>query len=84
VDEIKLKNLKGECLAFKGVKNLDFNETAFQKEDSDTCGLFTIYFVFERMHNFDLSYEEILEDIFDKSCEINEETVKDFCDTVIQ
>jgi hypothetical protein len=61
---------------------LEFNETPFQKEDSDTCGLFTIYFVFERLHNFDLSFDEILEDIFDISCEVNENTVKNFCDKI--
>ena len=69
---------------FRGIKELHFNETQFQENESNTCGLFTIYFIVERMHNLDMPFLELLEDIFDPSdLNINEKRVKLFCDQLI-
>ena len=68
---------------FRGVKELEFNETSFQTNESNSCGLFCIYYIIQRMHNLDLSFEELLEDIFDdKNEEINEESVRNFCSDI--
>ena len=52
---------------FRGIEELEFNETQFQPNNSNECGLFTLYFLVERMHNLDLSFDELLEEIFDAS-----------------
>ena len=54
------------------MKELIYNESQFQNNDSNTCGLFVLYFAILRMHNLDLNFEEILEEIFDKDLLKNE------------
>jgi hypothetical protein len=65
------------------VKELIYNESQFQNIDSNTCGLFVLYFAIQRMHNLDLNFEEILEEIFDKDLLKNEQTVKTFCEQIM-
>ncbi len=65
------------------MKKIEFNESRFQKSDTSSCGLFVIYFLFERMHNLDLSFEDIIEDIFDEDQSVNEEKVKKFCNDIL-
>lgn len=68
---------------FRGIHEIEFNETAFQTKDSNTCGLFTIYFVIQRMHNLDLSFDDLLEQIFDpENLEENENNVLQFCNNL--
>ena len=84
VNTDKKINLQRYC-NFRGVSEVEFNETIFQSNDSNTCGLFTLYYVIERMHNLDLSFQELLEDIFDdKNHELNEQKVLKFYSNVIQ
>jgi hypothetical protein len=78
VNENKLNNLKNYC-HFKGILKIDYNETGFQKEDSESCGLFVLYYVFKRMFNLDLTFEEILNDIFESDNSLNELNVSNFC-----
>lgn len=56
-----------------------FNETSFQLENSTTCGLFCIYFVVHRILNFDMSFHDLLEDIFNSTKNENESKVLHFC-----
>ena len=65
---------------FRGIKSIQFNESAFQNLQSNTCGLFVIYFIWQRMFNLDLSFDDILEDIFDPQTDFNELKVKQFCE----
>ena len=75
--------LKKYC-ELKGISEIVYNETQFQDNLSNTCGLFVIYFIFERMHNLDLAFEEILEEIFDdKDKEKNEQIVQEFCTNIL-
>ena len=68
---------------FRGVKELEFNETPFQSLDSTSCGLFSVYFIIQRIHNLDVSFDELLSDIFDgENKEINESLVHKFCDNI--
>ena len=78
IDSIKEKNLE-MYLKFQGIKSIQFNETSFQKQDSDTCGLFVIYFIWQRMFNLDLTFDDTLEHIFDLSADVNEKKVLNFC-----
>jgi hypothetical protein len=78
VNENKLNNLKTYS-QFKQISKIDYDETAFQKEDSTSCGLFVLYYIFKRMFNLDLSFEEILDDIFEVDTNLNEQNVISFC-----
>jgi hypothetical protein len=82
IDEDKLKNLK-LCLKFKTISTLEYNETAFQSDATESCGLFVLYYIFERLHNFDLTLDMLLEDIFENNCNENEEKVTKFCKNII-
>ena len=83
IDTEKKSILQSKC-KFKNINCIHFNETVFQNSKSSSCGLFTIYFIIERMHNLDLSFDEILEDIFDEEdLETNENKVKKFCDNIL-
>ena len=78
IDNNKLETLK-KTLKFRGLKTIHINEDSFQKEDSDSCGLFVIYYIWQRMHNLDLTFDEVLEQSFTTDKTINEEKVKQFC-----
>ena len=67
---------------FRGVRELEFNETSFQSLESDSCGLFSIYFIIQRIHNLDMSFHKLLEEIFDDDKEKNENLVMQFCESV--
>ena len=64
VNNDKKENLKRFC-HFRGIKEIHFNETQFQDNLSESCGKSTLYFIIERMHNLDLTFDEILEELFD-------------------
>ena len=83
VSEHKLNKLKSYC-KFKTITKVDYNETAFQKENSETCGLFVLYYIFKRMFNLDLTFEEILEDIFETDNNLNENAVNTFCKNILK
>ena len=81
IDETK-KNLLLKYCKIRNVKNIEYNETQFQTITSSTCGYFVLYFAIHRMHNLDLNFEDVLEDIFSLNLIDNEEKVKEFCDTL--
>jgi hypothetical protein len=83
VSEHKLNKLKSYC-KFKTITKVDYNETAFQKENSETCGLFVLYYIFKRMFNLDLTFEEILDDIFEIDNDINELKVINFAKNIVK
>ncbi len=65
-----LKNrIEGHCV---------YNVTRVQGEDSDKCGEFCAYFVFNRFTNLDLDLEDLLNDLFDEDTTTNEKTVLQF------
>jgi hypothetical protein len=84
-DSLGVNNIKIECLQkiFKRqTKSLVFNESVFQDQFSSSCGQYCVYFVFQRVHNFDLSFDEILEEAFDQNIDTNERTVDKFVQSV--
>lgn len=79
IDEIKLKSLKTQNLFSKSKQSIIvFNETPFQKSNSQTCGLFVLYFIIHRMHNLDLSFSNLLNEIFVTDCDVNEREIEQF------
>jgi hypothetical protein len=69
-------------LHFRGF--LTFNETPFQSNSSQNCGFFCLYFIFQRLHNLDLTFEELIDEFFDPSEIVNERKVVDFCKELLQ
>ena len=77
VDLTKRKFLD-ENIHLRGIKDIEFNTNQFQKDNTDTCGKFTVYFVVNRLYNLDHSFREILEQLFDENLDTNEERVEAF------
>jgi hypothetical protein len=77
------KTILEETCRFRGIKELEYNETAFQSFESTSCGLFSVYFIINRLHNLDMTFDELLNDIFDvENKERNESLVHEFCDNI--
>ena len=82
---IQKRQILEKFCKFRGVSELLYNETQFQKDDSDTCGLFALYFIFERMHNLDMSFDNLLEEIFEvENKQQNENSITQFCQNLIK
>jgi len=77
VNENKI-NLFKKYLKFQKKFSLKFNETKFQHDESNNCGLFVLYFAINRMHNLDLSFKEFLTEYFSDDYFENEKKLKDF------
>jgi hypothetical protein len=82
IDDEKKKLITKYCTF--NAKEIIFNETQFQADFSETCGLFVIYFLIERIFNFDLTFEELLHDIFYDDKLKNEKKVIEFCSEIIE
>jgi hypothetical protein len=82
VDKEKLDLITKYCKF--NVKEIIYNETQFQTDFSETCGLFVIYFLIERIFNLDLSFEQLLHDIFYENKLTNEKKVIEFCSEIIE
>ena len=78
IDQAKKQFLKHSC-HFPSIKKIRFNLTAVQSSDSSSCGLFVLYFLIHRFHNKDMSYDDLLNEIFVESKSTNEEKVALFC-----
>jgi hypothetical protein len=65
-------------------KYLTFNITQFQPNSSLNCGYFCLYFLFQRMHNLDLNFDDVLETFFDISETENDKRVVEFCEEIGQ
>ena len=62
----------------KGISQIKFNVTQVQSSNSDTCGFFVLYFLIQRYHNKDLSFNELMNEIFVLSQTENEKLVNNF------
>jgi hypothetical protein len=77
IDSNKTSLLKEYC-KFKGIREIHFNETQFQLSTSETCGQFVIYFLIHKAYNKDLTFNELLEDIFCADQAKNEILIQNF------
>ena len=78
IDDTKKQFLIDSC-HFKGIKKIRFNLTAVQCSDTSSCGLFVLYFLIQRCHNKDMSFDDLLNEIFVESKSANEQKVASFC-----
>lgn len=77
VDESKATHLCS-LIKIKKLKEIEFNETVLQAKDSVSCGEFCLFFLFNRLHNLDYSFDETLNDIFYTDTSLNEQAVTKF------
>ena len=56
----------------------EYNTTAVQPKKSDKCGEYCLFFVCMRYFNLDLTFYELLNEIFVENEEVNEEEVVNF------
>lgn len=65
---IKIKNIDSIC----------YNQTQVQNTSTSTCGKFVLYFAIQRLHNLDLDFTELLNEIFEENVDNNEIKVMNF------
>lgn len=58
---------------FPSIGRIDFNLTPTQPSESQTCGQYCLYYAFQRLYNKDLSYFDLMNEIF--STNVNENNV---------
>ena len=61
------------------IRKIDFNTTSVQSPSTSSCGLFVLYFLVHRFHNKDLSFDDLMNEIFVASVDENEKKVTSFC-----
>jgi hypothetical protein len=83
INDEKKMLLKKYC-KIKGINEIHFNETQFQSNSSQTCGHFTIFFLIQKSYNKDLTFKDLLEEIFDKNPIANETIVIKFFSEIFE
>lgn len=80
-NSLGVENLDNLTPHFKFPNNFElvYNEQKFQSNVSVKCGFFCIYFIVHRVLNFDMSFEHLIEDIFNYDPNTNETLVTNFC-----
>ena len=69
---------------FKRRYQIDFNKKDVQSIDSKYCGYFCIYFIVFRVLNYDMNFQDVLEDIFySNDLNKNDEIVSKFCNNLL-
>lgn len=81
-DSLGLDNNKKKfiCSHFnvKGISAVALNLTQLQPPTSSLCGQYVLFYLFERYHNLDLDFDELLNQIFSPNVIENDKRVKDF------
>lgn len=77
VSDTKLNLLKSYKI-FPIDSIVKFNETPVQEPSSSTCGLFVLYFIIHRLHNLDMSFSTLMNEIFTLNRSQNEIEVLKF------
>lgn len=59
-------------------KEIVYNDSSVQKLSSNLCGYFVLYFALNRLFNVDLSFKNVINEIFDSNPNNNDDKVRDF------
>lgn len=63
---------------------INFNKECFQSDTSNKCGYFCIYFIVFRILNYDMDFQDVLEDIFyTRDLIKNDEIVSQFSNNLL-
>jgi len=82
IDSSKKHFINNNFAKFKA-KEVIFNTSRVQSLQSTSCGQFVLYFLFQRLHNQDLDFSELLDEIFELNDAINEQRVETFLKSII-
>lgn len=75
---IEKQNVLKDNFQYPGIKKLKFNYTQVQSNETNTCGQFCIFFIYQRLFNADLPFDELLNTIFSDDVSKNESEVETF------
>lgn len=67
-----------------GISYVALNKTQLQPLTSSLCGEYVLFYLFERYHNLDLDFDELLNQIFSENFMQNDETVIKFMTDFLQ
>ena len=81
LNEEKVELIQKYC-KIQYISHFTFNETQVQSNCTSTCGKFVLYFALQRLHNLDLSFPEILNEIFQADINKNELNVANFLQNI--
>ena len=65
-------------------KILKFNESQIQPSTSTWCGQFAIFFLFERLHNLDFKYHDLVNLLFTDNLDHNQKKVESFFEEILE
>jgi len=82
IDDSKKTFIKNN-FRLKRIRDIEFNTTIFQRDDSDSCGKHCIYFIINRLYNLDHSFKRLLSIIYCNNKDENEKRVDDFYNNCI-
>ena len=71
-----------KSIGFQGIEKIIFNESQVQPNDSTWCGQFAIFFLFERLHNLDFKYHDLVNILFTHNLNHNQQNVEAFFDEI--
>ena len=57
---------------------VEYTTSQLQSDDSESCGMFVVYYLLQRVYNFDLNYQELLNSLFSENCSENQKTIESF------
>lgn len=79
-DDEALELYRNIAMKLNFISEVHFNVTQVQASSTATCGRFCVYFLFKRIFNFDLSFDDLLNDIFTDKLQENEKKISTFFD----
>jgi len=53
--------------SFRGIRSITYNTTQVQPSSSILCGQYVLFFLFERYHNLDLNFDDLVNEIFSEN-----------------
>lgn len=83
IDEPKKYFLRSN-FNFDGIRFISCNITPLQPITSTLCGQYVLFFLFERYHNFDIDFNELINTVFTSDTFQNDEIVKSFIKDFIE
>jgi len=75
ISDPSVKQFLQSTFNFKGVTQIKCNLTALQSVSSVHCGYYSLFYLWERYHNFDLEYNSLLNSILSSDVDNNEQIV---------
>jgi len=75
ITDPSFKHFLQSTLNFNGITRINCNTTALQSVSSTYCGSFTLFYLWERYHNFDLSFTDLINTILTSDVNKNHDIV---------